>query len=143
MSSERLGKAGLVALILSATVAISFFTGYMFNRLERSRHQSYKPDLEAYFGTGILMIGSTRMVPSSYEVGIGVTYKDGTSGTLDVQLYDLGGDWRPDFGVIFGEDGSKMGIVLEKTSPLYPNLKQNIEEFLDEKKEEENNFLKV
>ena len=117
-------KYCLAVLVLSATATA--VSNFIWSRRQPD-YNSYKPDLEVHLVTGTVEILTDRMTPYPYEGTAIIPYMDGSVEQRPVVMYDCGGDWRPDFGFIIGEQGKKI-IVLERNSPLYPSLKEKVEE---------------
>ena len=130
-------KYCLTVLVLSATaIAVSNF---IWGRRQPD-YKSYKPDLEVHLLTGTVEIFTDRMTPYPYQAEAMITYIDGSVEKLPVTMYDCGGDWKPDFGIVFGEK-SKRGIVLERNSLLYPSLKEKVEELKHQEERQQNDNI--
>ena len=128
-------KYCLAVLVLSATATA--VSNFIWSRRQPD-YNSYKPDLEVHLVTGTVGIITDRMTPYPLQGTAIIPYLDGSVEQHPVVMYDCGGDWRPDFGFILGEKGKKI-IILERNSPLYPSLKEKVEEL---KRQEEMRWQK-
>ena len=131
------------ALTFTLSGVISSAISY-FNRPEYPTHCSncgpYEPNLESHLTGGVIGIGLTRLkeYPYLYEAYVKVEDHEGNEHKLPVKMYDCGGSCHPDFGIIFDEDGNPGGVVLERKSPIYEDLKKQVEELKKQKPNIEN-----
>ena len=127
------------ALAFTLSGIISSAISY-FNRPEYPTHCSncgpYESDLEAHLTGGVVAIKVTRFkeYPSPYEAFVNVEDHDGGKHKLPVKMYDCGGNCHPDFGIIFDKDGNPGGVVLERNSSIYEELKKQVEELKKKQK---------
>jgi len=129
-------KQYIIGAVLAAAMASSVIYRFLNSassnnpqQTEQVEHVPYFPDLEMFLPNGALDLSSIPDLRKTreYPLDAKATLSTNLDEKMSLTFYDCAGDDRPDFAIMRNKAGVSKGIALEKSSPIYSNLKSLID----------------